>query len=44
MLRSSVTKTKEEIYSLLNLLEKQGTSLFEATNFDRSTNVIIHGN
>ncbi len=29
---------------LLDLNEKQGTSLFEASTFDRSNNVIVHAN
>jgi len=44
MTRSKVIKTKEDIRSLIELKEKQGTSMFEATLFDRSTNVINHGN
>lgn len=43
MMRSKVTKSREEIFSLLDLLEKQGTSLFEASTFDRSNNVIDYG-
>ncbi len=29
---------------LIDLNEKQGTSLFEASTFDRSNNVIVHAN
>jgi hypothetical protein len=29
--------------SLAELTEKQGTSLFEASTFDKSANVIVHG-
>lgn len=40
MTRSKVTKTKQELMQLVELTEKQGTSLFEASTWDRSANVI----
>jgi len=43
MMRSKVTKSKDEIISLIRLLEHQGTTLFEASAFDRVEDVIKHG-